>query len=269
MKKAAEAVGKALLYTATGLFILAVDAANAIISGVISAGAFVGKAVCSAVGAAWQGLAQIADWAIKGAKSAYAKAVTWGNSAWANFYTEAARVCKGTITACVAFIDGIKNGAKTLAYTLTGLAIATWKGIKTTFGPTVKSILEAAKDGAAFVKAGMVSIAKSVQNGAEVFRKTMKAGWDAAVNGTNVAIQAGKKYISDKEKALVDAYNNASKSIKNGFNSLYNLGKAFWESEECEFFFGDDTIFEDLDWSMDYNSDYDSDYDSDYVEFVY
>jgi len=270
MKKAAEAVGKALLYTVTGVFVVAAEIASAIISGIVSAGAFLIKGAMSAVGTVLQGLATVADWAAKGAKQAYNKVVAWGNNAWASVCKSAASVMKASVTGFTAFIDGIKAGAKTLGYTLTGLAIATWKGIKSTFSPAVKAIVEAAKDGADFVKKGLAWVGQNLKGSAVAFAKTVKGGWDATVTATKNAIAAGKKIIADAGDAIVKNYNAAADAVTSTIDYWYNLGKSTWESEEYGYFFGDDTIFEDLDWSMDYDydSDYNSDYDSDYVEYV-
>jgi peptidoglycan hydrolase-like protein with peptidoglycan-binding domain len=257
MKNAASAVGKALLYTVTGVFVLAAETANAIISGVVSAGAWVAKGAMTAVGAVAQGLATVTDWAAKGAKAAYKKVLAWSTTAWNNFSQSAGKVMKASVQAFTAFLDGVKAAAKTTAYVLTGAAITAWRGIKSVFSAAVKSIVETAKDGAAFVKKGLDWIGKNVKNGAQAFAKTIKAGWDATVSATKTALAAGASLIKSGGEALVSAYNTVSKGVSDGLNYLYNMGKSFWESEEYADFFGDDIVFEDLDWSMDFdlNSD--------------
>jgi peptidoglycan hydrolase-like protein with peptidoglycan-binding domain len=264
MKKGAEAVGKALLYTVTGVMVVAADTANALIGGIVGAGAFLAKGVMSAVGAAMQGLATVADWAAKGAKAAYNKVAAFSNATWGIICKYSAYAMAKSVQAFTAFTDGLKTFGKTLAYTLTGLAITTWKGLKSTFSAAVKSIVEVAKDGADFVKRGLVWVGKNVTNGYAAFAKTIKGGWDATVSATKTAIAAGTAIVKSAGDAAVKAYNVTSNAITGAFTYLYNTGKAALESEEYGYFFGDDTIFEDLDWSM----DYDSDYDSDYVEYV-
>jgi peptidoglycan hydrolase-like protein with peptidoglycan-binding domain len=257
MKNAASAVGKALIYTVTGVFVLAAETANAIISGVVSAGAWVAKGAMTAVGAVAQGLATVTDWAAKGAKAAYKKVAAWSNAAWTKFSESAGKVMKASVQACTAFLDGIKAAAKTTAYVLTGAVVAAWRGIKSVFSSAVKGIVEAAKDGAAFVKRGLDWIGKNVKNGAQAFARTIKAGWDATVSATKTALAAGASLLKSAGDAVSSAYNSASKAVSDGFNYLYNVGKSFWESEEYADFFGEDIIFEDLDWSMDFdfNSD--------------
>ncbi len=257
MKKAAGAVGKALLYTVTGVFVLAAETANAIISSVVSAGAWVAKGAMTAVGAVAQGIATVADWAAKGARKAYNTVAAWSNAAWNTFCQSAGKVMKASVQAFTAFMDGIKSAAKTTAYVLTGAAITAWRGIKSVLAPAVKAIVETAKDGAAFVKKGMDWIGKNVKNGAAAFAKTMKAGWDATVTATKTALATGAALVKSAGDAVVSAYNTVSKSVTDGFNYLYNTGKSFWESEEYADFFGADIVFEDLDWSMDFdlNSD--------------
>lgn len=257
MKNAASAVGKALLYTVTGVFILAAETANAIISGVVSAGAWVAKGLMTAVGAVAQGLATVADWAAKGAKEAYKKVSAWTTTAWNNFCQSAGKVMKSSVQAFTAFLDGVKAAAKTTAYVLTGAAIVAWRAIKSTFSPAVKLIVETAKDGADLVKKGLDWIGKNVKNGAQAFANTIKAGWGATISATKAALAAGAALVKSGGEALVSVYNSAAKGVTDGFDYLYNLGKAYWESEEYADFFGDDIVFEDLDWSMDFdlNSD--------------
>jgi hypothetical protein len=98
---------------------------------------------------------------------------------------------------------------------------------------------------------------RNVKNAAQAFARTIKAGWDATVSATKTALAAGASLVKSAGDAVVSAYNSVSKSVSDGFNYLYNVGKSFWESEEYADFFGEDIIFEDLDWSMDFdfNSD--------------
>ncbi len=257
MKKAAGAVGKALLYTVTGVLLLGVDAANAIISSVVSAGAWVAKGAMTAVGAVVQGIASVADWAAKGARSAYNKVAAWTNEGWKAFCTSAGKVMKASVQAFTAFMDGLKSVLKGALYTITGVIISAWRGIKSVLSSAVRGIVEAAKDAADFVKRGMSWIGKNVKNGAQAFARTIKAGWDATVNATKTALAAGVSMVKSAGEAVVSAANTAGKYISDGFNYLYNVGKSFWESEEYADFFGEDIVFEDLDWSMDFdlNSD--------------
>lgn len=261
MKNAASAVGKALLYTVTGVFVLATETANAIISSVVSAGAWVAKGLMTAVGAVAQGIATVTDWAAKGAKAAYKKVSAWTTNAWNAFCQTAGKVMKASVQAFTAFMDGVKSAAKTTAYVLTGAAVLAWRGIKSVLSAAVQGIVNAAKTGAEFVKKGLDWIGKNVKNGAAAFAKTIKAGWDATVNATKTALAAGASLVKAGGEALVSAYNTVSQGVSDGFNYLYDLGRSslnsLFDSEGYADFFGYDIVFEDLDWSMDFdlNSD--------------
>lgn len=266
VKRASSAVGKALIYTATGVFLAGVDIAAAIVGGIVSAAKFVANGVMSAVGAVAQGLANVANWAAKGAQRAYQAAAAWTNKAWDAICQTAGKVMKASVQAFTAFIDGVQSMAnkaatfaKNAGYVLTGAAISAWRGIKSVLSPAVQAIVNAAKSGADFVKSGLAWIGKNVKNGAQAFAKTMKAGWDATVQGTKTAIAAGVSMAKSIGNTAVEYYNSASKAVTDMFTGFYNTGKAFWESEYSSFF-GEDIIFEDLDWSSDFNFNAEEDF---------
>ncbi len=251
VKKAATSAGKALLYTATGVFLLTVETAKAIIGGFASACKWVANGVISVVGAVVQGMTSVCSWAAKGAKAAYQKVAAWTDQAWKNVCTAAGKVMKASVQAFTAFLDGVAAAAKTIGYTLTGLAITAWKGIKSVLSPAVQSIVAAAKTGAEFVKKGLDWIGKNVSNGAKAFASTVKAGWDYTVQNTKAALAAGASMVKSAGQAVVDTYNSAAKATEDFFNDMYDMGKSFWESEYTQFF-GEEIIFEDLDWGYDF-----------------
>ena len=249
VKKAASAVGKALLYTATGVFLIAVEAAAALISGLISGGAFIIKGVISCLAALVQGIATVADWAWKGAKSAYNKVSEWTSTAWNVVYTTVGKLLKSSLQGLVAFIDGIKSAAKTIGYVLTGAAIKAWQGIKATFGPAIKTVIEGVKDAAAFVKKGMAWIVKNVSDGAKAFGSMLKSGWNTAIEGTKKALKAGAEFVEGGAKAIGSAIQTGYSNTVSFFTGLYDAGKSFWESEEYSFFYND-ILLEGFDFSL-------------------
>lgn len=259
VKRASSAVGKALIYGATGVFLATTEVAAAIVGGIVSASKWVANGVMSAVGAVAQGLANVANWAAKGAQKAYQSTLAWTNKAWEKVCQTAGKVMKASVQAFTAYMDGVKSMAKTQAYILTGAAITAWKGIKSILAPAVQAIVNAAKTGAEFVSKGLAWIGKNVKNGAQAFAKTMKAGWDATVQGTKTAIAAGVSMAKSIGNTAVEYYNSASKAVTDMFTGFYNTGKAFWESEYTSFF-GEDIIFEDLDWSADFNFNAEEDF---------
>ena len=250
VKRAATNVGKALLYTTTGVFVLSVEFAKAIVGGFVSACRWVANGVISVAGAVLQGITSVCDWAAKGAKAAYQKVAAWTNQAWSNVCAYAGKIMKASVQAFTAFLDGVAAAAKTIGYTLTGLAITAWRGIKSVLSPAVAAIVGAAKTGAEFVKKGLDWVGKNVANGAKAFAATVKAGWDATVQNTKAALAAGANMIKSAGDAIVNTYNSAAKATEDFFTDMYNLGKSVWESEYTRFF-GEEIIFEDLDWEYD------------------
>lgn len=259
IKRATSAVGKALVYTATGVFLATTEVAAAIVGGIVSASKWVANGVMSAVGAVTQGIANVANWAAKGAQKAYQAAAAWTNKAWESVCQTAGKAMKASVQAFTAFMDGVKSMAKTGAYALTGAAITAWRGIKSVLSPAVQAIVNSAKTGAEFVQKGLDWIGKNVKNGAQAFAKTVKAGWDATVQGTKTAIAAGASMAKSIGNTAVEYYNSASESVTDMFTGFYNAGKAFWESEYSSFF-DEEIIFEDLDWSSDFNFNSEEDF---------
>ena len=254
IKKAASAIGKAILYTATGAILITLDIAKTMISAVASASKFVADGVMYASGATVQGLASIANWAKAKSSEIYKNLSTKANQAFTAFSQGAAKVLKGTVQGVTAFFNGIKAAAKTTGYVLTGLAVSAYKSVASVLTPAVKAIVQTSKDGAVLIKKGMAWIGTNVKNGAATFAKTIKAGWDASVKFTTSAYNSGKKLISDAGKAVAGAYASAAKATSDFFSSMYNVGKAFWEST-CNSFEDSHFIFEDLVWDLDFSYD--------------
>ena len=254
IKNAASAVGKAILYTATGATMITLDIVKAIISSVASACKFVGDGVMYAAGAAFAGLSSVANWVKNKGIATFKTLSLKAKEAFTSFVQGSAKVIKASVQGITAFVNGIISATKTAGYFLTGLTVSAFKSVASVFNPAVKAIVQAAKDGTDFVKKGMVWIGTNIKNGAASFAKMMKSGWDASVKFTTNAYNAGKALLTNASAAVSNAYNSAAKATSNFFSSMYNAGKSFWESA-CNYFEDSDFIFEDLVWDLDFSSD--------------
>ena len=229
LKAAARAVGTggmALMYTATGVTLLALAQAKAIISAVGSAAKFVVGGAVYVIGAVVQGLQTVANWAAKQGKSAYQTVSKAFDALFTRFCNGFASVAKASVQAFTAFMTGLQ----TAGFVLTGMALKAFKAISKQLSAGIKVIVDGAKDAAAFVKAGIASIAKQGAAALASFKKEVQAGWatvtattQKAWNGAKSAVKAGGEAVA---KAAQQAYSATAAYLK----SCYDAGMKFWES---------------------------------------
>jgi len=243
-------IGKALIYTATGLTLVTLEIAKAMISGIASAASFIVGGAAFVIGASIQGLTNIGKWIAKKGKAAYAKVSTAANELYTAFCKGFAKVAKSSVQAFTAFMTGVKA----VAYTATGIALAAFKSVASLLDPAVKAIVQGAKDGAAFVANGMTWVANNVKNGAIAIKNSVEAGWKNVAAATqqawNGAKTAAKSAGDTMYKAASDAYNATSSFL----SDMYASGKKFWESLSeltgNHIFESEEFAFEDIDFTI-------------------
>lgn len=237
----------ALLYTATAVTLITRDYAKAIISALGSAAKFVVGGPVYVIGAVVQGLQTVANWAAKQGKSAYQTVSKAFDEFFTRFCNGFAKVAKASTQAFTAFMTGLQ----TAGLVLTGMALKAFKAISKQLSAGIKVIVDGAKDAAAFIKAGMDSIAKQGAEALALFKKEIQAGWTTvttttqkAWNGAKTAVKASGEAV---EKAAQQAYTDTADWLK----SCYEEGKKFWES--LSEITGDpifESAFADLDFSI-------------------
>ena len=250
LKAAARAVGTggmALIYTATGVTLVTLAYAKAIISALGSAAKFVVGGAVYVIGAVVQGLQTVANWAAKQGKAAYQTVSKAFDELFTRFCNGFAKVAKSSVQAYTAFMTGLQ----TAGFVLTGMALKAFKAISKQLSAGIKVIVDGAKDAAAFIKAGMDSIAKQGAAALASFKKEVQAGWatvtattQKAWNGAKTAVKAGGEAVA---KAAQQAYTDTAAYLK----SCYEDGKKFWES--LSEITGDpifESAFADLDFSI-------------------
>ena len=129
------------------------------------------------------------------------------------------------------------------------------KGLGSALSPVVNGIVQAAKDGKAFLAASGSWIAKNFKDGAKAFANTISQGWQAAKTGVTAAYNASKTALKSAGNAMVDAAASAANSVGSFFSDMYNSGKKFWESEGASFFGEElfesiDSVWPELDFSI-------------------
>lgn len=235
-------VGKALVYTATGVTLVGLDVAKAMISGIASGIKFLASGAVYAMGATVQGIATIGKWIKAKSVEAYTKVATTANALWEGFCKGFGSVAKSSVQAYVAFM----NGVKAVGYTLTGMVLTAWKAIVNTLSPAVKALVQGAKDAAAFISSGMAWIGKNVKNGLVAMKNALTSGWESVKQASQNAWEGAKSAAKSTGEAMYKAANQAYNSVTSWFSDMYNAGKKAWES--LSEILGEDPIFESSSW---------------------
>ena len=242
--------GKALIYTATGLTLATLEIAKAMISGIASAASFIAGEAAFVIGATIQGLATIGKWIGKAGKAVYAKISTAANELYTAFCKGFAKIAKSSVQAFTAFMVGVKA----VAYTATGIALAAFKSVASVLDPAVKTLVQGAKDGAAFIANGMTWVASNVKNGAIAIKNSVEAGWKKVAASTQQAWDGAKKASKNTGEAMLKAAGAAYTATASFLSDMYASGKKFWESLSeltgNPIFESEEFAFEDIDFTI-------------------
>jgi len=245
--RAVSTSGMALIYTATGVTLLTLAAAKAMISSLASAAKFIVGGAAYVIGAVVQGLQTVANWAAKQGKAAYQTVSKAFDELFTRFCNGFAKIAKASTQAFTAFMTGLQ----TAGLVLTGMALKAFKAVSKQLSAGVKVIVDGAKDAAAFIKAGMDSIAKQGAEALASFKKEVQAGWASVTTTTQKAWNGAKTAVKASGEAVVKAAQQAYTDTASWLKSCYDDGKKFWES--LSEITGDpifESAFADLDFSI-------------------
>jgi peptidoglycan hydrolase-like protein with peptidoglycan-binding domain len=245
--RAVSTSGMALIYTATGVTLLTLAAAKAMISSLASAAKFIVGGAAYVIGAVVQGLQTVANWAAKQGKAAYQTVSKAFDELFTRFCNGFAKIAKASTQAFTAFMAGLQ----TAGLVLTGMALKAFKAVSKQLSAGVKVIVDGAKDAAAFIKAGMDSIAKQGAEALASFKKEVQAGWATVTTTTQKAWNGAKTAVKASGEAVVKAAQQAYTDTASWLKSCYDDGKKFWES--LSEITGDpifESAFADLDFSI-------------------
>lgn len=242
--------GKALIYTATGLVVVTLEIAKAMIMGIGSVISFVAKGAAYVIGAALQGIVSISKWAAKKGKEAYAKVSATAEKLFTGFCTGFAKIAKKSVEAFTAFMTALKP----IGYTLTGIALASFKAVASVLDPTLKAMVQGAKDGAAFCKAGLDWLGKNVKNGVIGFKNGIETGWKKTAAATQNAWNGAKTVSKQAGEKMYKAAEDAYTATASFLSDMYSSGKKAWESLSeltgNPIFESEEFAFEDIDFSI-------------------
>jgi peptidoglycan hydrolase-like protein with peptidoglycan-binding domain len=243
LAEGAKYAGKALVYTAIGLAVVPLVIANAMIAGVASAAVFMAGGAAFVMGAAIQGIVNIANWMAKAGKAAYAKVSNAADELYKGFCTGFAKVAKSSVQAFTAFMAAVK----TVGFIATGIALTAFKAVASVLSPAVKALVQGAKDAAAFIANGLAWIGKNVKNGVVALKNSVAKGWQNVKTATQKAWDGAKSAAKSAGDAMYKAAGDAYNSASNFLSNMYAAGKKFWESLED---ISGDPIFEDIDFTI-------------------
>jgi peptidoglycan hydrolase-like protein with peptidoglycan-binding domain len=234
-------LGKALVYTATGVTLVTLEAAKAMISGIASASKFVAGGLIYAMGAVVQGIVQIGKWAAAKGSQIYSKVASAADAVWGEFCKGFALVAKGSVEAFTSFM----NGVKAVGYTLTGITLTAWKAVSNALSPAVKALVQGAKDGAQLIKDGYSWIEKNVKAGLQSVKKGVEDGWNTVSKATSKAWDGAKSAAKASGEAVYKAAEEGYTSTMNFMSDMYEKGKKAWESSLTDLY-GEEYLYESL-----------------------
>jgi len=244
---AASASPSAFIATKLGITLASVVDAKAMISGVASAAKFVVGGAAYVVGAVVQGMQTVANWYVNQVKSNFQKISSGFKELFTLYCNGFAAVAKSSMQALTAYM----NGLKTAGLVLTGAALKAFKAVSSKLAPAIKTIVDGAKDAAAFIQAGIDSIAKQGNEAVVKFKKEIQDGWNTVKSTTQKAYTGVKTAVKSAGENVAKAAEQAYNDTASWLNSCYEEGLKFWESLTDAY--GDpifESSFDDLDFSI-------------------
>lgn len=205
--KAAEFVGKAVIYTAAGVVSVALGVASAMISGAMSIIGAAAKGTISVVGDILSGLAQIAEFAYKKTAEAMSAVVAGAQNYWKGFVQTCSKAWVKTkenaAKACMAFLGAVGSVVKAAGTALLfvgqvalGVAVLATEAVVA----GIKAAIGGAKSAAEAAVAGVKWLAKKGAEAAKEVADLAKRGYQAAVDATKAAgaaVVAGLAWAGD------------------------------------------------------------------------
>lgn len=256
---AAEAVGKAVVYTAIGLAVVTTEVAKAMVNGVISAFKFVGNAVMNVTSSVVYGLGQIGKWAYLKTKAVLDRVAVKAEELWKGFVSSAGKALKSTGEGLVAFAGAVGNylksvgqAAGTVLVALGNLALEILKPVGKVLGIAwegAKTLAQAAKSGLNWIaqkgKAVLTAAAQKIKQGYTYVVDKVKSVGSSVLSGLK---NAGKAVTTAVGKGITYAGQKIAEFggwVSGLFESLYQeTGNMIFETVSQEVRLG--FIYEDL-----------------------
>ncbi len=257
---AAEAVGKAVVYSTLGVAVVALEVAKAMVNGVISAFKFLANGAMSLMSNVVYGLGQIGKWVyVKGAE-AYKAINQKAEEVWKGFVGVTAPILKASGDALVAFVGAVGNylknvgaAAGTVLVALGNLALEILKPVGKALGIAwegVKTLGEAAKSGLTWIAKKGKAAVTAIGNGIKTAYNTVVAKAKQVGSDVLAGLKSAGKAVTQAIGNGITAAGNAIASfggwVSGLFESVYNeTGNAIFESVRRELRL--DLIAEDID----------------------
>ena len=239
LAKAGEAVGQALVYTTTGVTLLTLGAAKAMISGAASAVGFLAKGVVSVVGTVVDAMAQAGKWVTKtmasGAETMYQAVQTGGPLLYNGFCQLCASLYKGLKSGAeglIAFTGAIARGGYEIAKKTTQLIFGIGSAIGITLWKAGETITDYATKGVEWVK----------QKGAaavEKMKQTLKSGGDMVMDMVKKAgdyikgaYEGVKDFTKNAYTAVASSVSSSAKFISDAFMKGWDYAGSVFESTD-------------------------------------
>lgn len=236
--KAAEFAGKAIVYTAAGVFSVALGVASAMVSGAASVIGAVAKGTISVVGDILTGLAQVAEFAYTKTTEAMSKVVAGAQNFWRGFVSVCAKTWAKTkenaAKASMAFLGAVGSVVKAVGTAVAflgtvaiGAVVLAVKGVVA----GIEAAIGAAKSASDAAVAGVKWLAKKGEEAAKAVADLAKKGYQAAVAATQAAgnvVLSGMAWAGD---AVTNAIGNGLKVAGAALTAAGEWMEGLFESE--------------------------------------
>jgi len=245
-------LGKAIVYTGKGIFLITTEAANAIINGIVSISKMVASGLAYAVGVAVQGLVKLGKWLSEMGQKAWQGIKDATQQIWKEVCEAVAILGKASLGILYAFMAGVKA----VAITFTGIALKIWKAIKSQFDEKIQAFLQTVDTVEKFMEESIKQIGAKI----EEVKKKIGEGYKQASEATKKAWENGKKAVQKYGEDVVQGTKEAYEGLMKFFQDSYDEGKKVWESTmfdvyDSEFLYENHQLleFEEIDFSLEYD----------------
>lgn len=236
--QAASAVGKALVYTVTGVTLVTVGIAEAMIRGAGAVLGFAAKSVVSVGANAVEAMAQVGKWVAKKGAQAWSTLSTGASALASGFTTLITNACKNLkegAKAIVALAGALSNIAAQIGKTAINTVLATGYALGITAWKGLKTLGEAAKSGLNWItekgKDVLKSFSETVKSGGNWCLDKIQQGGNYILGGAKTALKAGKEVVDGVTSAIGSATSSTVSFVKNAFSSGWEWAESLWESE--------------------------------------
>jgi len=245
-------LGRAIVLTAKGLFIISLEAAKGIIRGLASIGKMVARGIAFAVGAIVAGFTKFAEWISKMGQKAWQGIKDATDQIWKEVCEAVAFLGRAALGILYAFMEAVK----TVSYTLAGMALKFWKLLKQQFDKKIQQTIEICNKVEDFTKTALKELGAKVQETKRLIADGYKIARDQTVKAYSDSKQAISKFGNETVKKTKEAYDGVMKFLQDSYDEGKKaVTESMFDIYGSEFLYENHQLleFEEIDFSLEYD----------------